>query len=143
MVFVPLRKPIEMINANELRIGNNIAIPECGIQAKVKMLDTKRFAIDIEGIDLSPGENVFEYQSAEPIPLTPEVLEKCGFELEEYIGSRKILWLKNNFRVEFLANKQVAVFYTYEKCLITYLDNLHRLQNLYFALTGTELEYKP
>lgn len=77
-----------MIKANELRIGN-----------KIKRKSNENICTVNWGIikDFDLHEDVSDY---EPIRLTPQILEKCGFE--------------NIY--------------------------LHQLQNLYFALTGNELE---
>jgi len=89
------------------------------------------------------------FKNIEPIPLTEEWLLKFGFELYEsgYYFPYKInnQWEKDNWY--FCAN------YRYNQIDICHRGNLgslirfdikyvHQLQNLYFALTGTELEVK-
>lgn len=131
-----------MIKANELRIGNYV-----GVKDKRNEYYKETFSIqDIFGISgiytLKEGGGTFiknRYPGIfiEPIPLTPEILKKAGFEttieksgLEEWniymIGNVIFHW-----RYEFLNFgwvNDVDVKY------------LHQLQNLYFALTGEELE---
>lgn len=77
-----------MINANELRIGNWVSV-------KGKIIKVQ--AVDIDGIN--PDHRIqFSYSNVsidtqydgfftttliiEPIPLTTEILEKCGFKKE-------------------------------------------------------------
>lgn len=134
-----------MIQAKELRIRNWIAIPESGIQAVVKTIDEKRFAIHIDNIDLSPGENVFEYSSAEPIQLTPEILKKCGFEKTDDVFH--LLKIKGMGVIQWGDDGSIGVGDSDDKFLFASNKNvckyLHQLQNLYFALTGEELTYNP
>ena len=70
-------------------------------------------------------------KSSRPIPLTPEILEKCGFENSYKFG---MVW--HNYL------KRYAVVVNGES-IENVPQNLHQLQNLYFALTGTELNYTP
>jgi len=71
----------------------------------------------------------------EPIPLTPEILGKCGFSFfcNGYYankGSFELCIIENEF-IYFSIEQQI----TGKK-----IEYVHQLQNLYFALTGTELE---
>lgn len=89
-----------------------------------------------------------EYTDADfpkPIPLTPEWLERAGFEkkVDGFISTKwhiginpvtqdylfDVTWL-SNFDRPFYRNGHFKI------------DYVHQLQNLYFALTGTELEFK-
>jgi len=121
-----------MIQANELRIGNYVS-----------MFGEQILIVDIS---LLMGiENGVEFI---PIPLTPEILEKCGFEwsdtkthsddrppvkglYKEFLlmlnnGSNKNIWYAAPFGYPLMPQR-------------TYY--LHQLQNLYFALTGEELTF--
>ena len=144
-----------MIKANELRIGNWVSIPECGIVSSIKTIDSKRFAINIDNVDLSPGEDIFNYESAIGIPLTPEILEKCGFEQLPHFTVQNN-WFKKIGRDRVVSVacvgtpnemvfineevppevKNIIVARNYDYDGKTYL---HQLQNLIFALTGEEL----
>lgn len=127
-----------MIVANELRVGNWINIPECAINTKVKTIDTQRFAVERDNIDLSPGENVFFYKSANPISLTPEILEKCGFEANKYNDEFKYGLLLLD--CEYTDKGEFNVVFNDCKLPLA-LKYLHQLQNLYYALTGEELKF--
>jgi hypothetical protein len=129
------------IKANELRIGNYIRSwgrRKQGAPAKitVPMLKT-----------LSKIEPHMEYIAIQPLELTQEILEKTGFSLAD---SKESLWLINidPQAKTYLTINQVtgsaalyddlgSLHYTTipKKC-----KYLHQLQNLYFALTGQELE---
>lgn len=109
------------MKSNELRIGNWYL----GASRQEPLQATARF---IQQLD----EGLI---NCSPIPLTPEILEKCGFvsnpyqdrfELGQvhiqYCGVRNMFWIEN---------------YSAE------LKSLHQLQNSTYALTGEELIFKP
>lgn len=81
-----------------------------------------------------------------PIPLSPEVLKKCGFvERQESF----FLYYSKEY-IHVAVTRKVELEYLDEKTYawiagntIVHLTFLHELQNLYFALTGTELNYQP
>lgn len=122
------------MQANELRIGNY-----------VKSLSVTQVRELTESTI-----NGYSIGGFYPIPLTEELLLKCGFEKADdmaYHPDMKIrslyintLILRKNtcsnlFEFHF-QHKNPAMF---ENTEIKYL---HQLQNLYFALTGKELEVK-
>jgi hypothetical protein len=119
---------MNMIRVNELRVGNK--------------LNRGGVMVTIDGrsiFDIWSGSD--EYR---PIPLTPEVLIKCGAEaddasrmwweidLKQNIGqihinpSMGIIWLRHHRKPGFSMNP-------------TSIEYLHELQNLYYALTKEEL----
>lgn len=127
-----------MIKANELRIGN--WVNEFG--------DT---------VIIEKGEEIdSHHQNFEPIPITPEILEKAGFVKDGFnCYNRCISWwsetqLKQlSFSGDYLYIREGELKENRIKDSIVVLWNkdlhkerfaLHQLQNLYFALTGTELE---
>lgn len=67
----------------------------------------------------------------EPIPLTEEILLKCGFE-----KVREYLHIDN----EIVIQKDANGYYSHINSGNIYINSLHQLQNLYFALTGEELQ---
>jgi len=131
-----------MIKANELRIGNIIS---------------KHFEDGDGSIEVVTTRTIFDCQvnptgkfSYSGILLTPEILEKCGFKKrrdEEYLFSIdldkhiSIVVNKDNFFPMLLQDAEFSggELNVYSCNLINYL---HQLQNLYFALTGEELELK-
>jgi len=145
-----------MINANELRIGNWINV-KC-IAESIKGCDEfDPQPCNINNmIGIKNNESDFEY---EPIPLTPEILEKCGFEIEgSEAGDDGAMQLGNMHEqkgITFLYVPKVGN-YTEKDTLglwigrdfgmqqiqidLEKVKHLHQLQNLYFALTGQELE---
>lgn len=110
-----------MIHPNELRIGNWVNYPFGG-HAQIR-----------NGLWI---DDAYE-AAAFPIPITPEILEKCGIKrtgnfsiIKWFMVGPFVFYFEDNF-LYWEADKSVNV------------QHLHQLQNLYFALTGKELNYKP
>lgn len=111
-----------MIKASELRIGNwvqvNGAYTGDGFEIEGKQITgiMNNYVYLLGMLEITTS-----FEELQPIPLTPEILEKCGktdkrFQLEFSIMEGRFWYLKH-----------YELFY------------LHQLQNLYFALTGEEL----
>lgn len=114
------------MTAKELRIGNWVIDIFYDMPIKI----TKYF--------FSDGS----INNIEPIELTEEILLKCGFEeyeLNDDLGYalRKIVnGIFFKYDIEY---GEVSIFINNEVVSFKYL---HQLQNLYFSLTGEELEIK-
>lgn len=121
-----------MIAAHELRIGNWVlARPEiAGIETESEEL------VNIQVAFVS--KNMAHEEWLYPIPLTPEILEKCGFEKHHSNYYVDALMLKPNGNVwEVWLYPAPSPQSAYNATNIRFI---HELQNLYFALTGEELE---
>lgn len=129
-----------MIKTNELRIGNLI-FDDDGSIAKVIGLKPYEHSvrcdeeegcdilIDIHGADGKVRRGyAIESPECNPIPLTPEWLQRCGFKFAPSIG----------YYVYELLNKPQGI----DNIKVGSGVYLHHLQNLYFALTGEELNVK-
>lgn len=123
-----------MIKANELRIGNHISF-------KGKWNGIVE-SISSWGVEIDKNHGVFTYDVLEGIPLTEEILLKCGFDL-----------IKDNYIIKIDDFLHIGLHCQDYSLLISdswghdeltptrYIASLHQLQNLYFALTGEELPY--
>lgn len=112
-----------MINANELRMGNIAYIGD-----KIYVLNS----YDIYEIDENNSD-------IDPIPLTEEILLKCGFRAQPS-GVFFTLKISHTSTLHWSKNTGIEIEcknYTVIGCKKDF--NLHQLQNLYFALTGQEL----
>lgn len=123
-----------MIKANELRIGN-------------KLFTAIAAVITINRDHLYHMEDQCENFSG--IPLTPEILESCGFEYnaEKHTHVVKIFDDESGYRTLFIGSEANFYWwglqdYTLDSIRGFKIHYLHQLQNLYFALTGKELEIK-
>jgi hypothetical protein len=138
-----------MINPKELRIGNWVLIenhPHKIAWFKPNDNETKITDDYIIGF-FSKFGSVWEIDSNDPfdsIPLTPEILEKAGFDKDLSLSS-DYYRLRNSLCKMAWSNK--FSFYLPYFSMSTYtgsiiIKSVHQLQNLYFALTGEELEIK-
>jgi hypothetical protein len=124
------------MNANELRIGNLVMM---GTRTIVQINQ-------LRGSEVFTNTKVALIESAindiKPIPLTPEILEKCGFEAPDYrFPNHSFYSLQNWLEVSGEVRQSIWLLYANddEYRTGTEFQYLHQLQNLYFALTGTEL----
>lgn len=162
---------ISMIRANELRIGNIVYAQENQTLPKDVRNNYPKGNIEVEDIIQHDGINMcrcdcaaYRFEDIEPIPLTPELLVKCGFyrtiDKVKYPNSIDELRLpivtdefkKYTFKSMSLIFSHSGDFgFNYIHDINdgntvdddTYLPNIkymHQLQNLYFALTGEELK---
>ncbi len=116
-----------MIQASELRINNWIFLID-------KNKNYQITAHDIEEIEGYP-------EQANPVPLSPELLEKAGFEKETKFDEPHDYWFKKEMRT--FAKERMYIYLPYGLFdSMAPCKYLHQLQNLYYALTGTELEVK-
>lgn len=122
-----------MVKAEELRIGN-----------WVEDASTNKF-VTVDGIQFSGrivvADNNYDNfkRGIEPrvIQLTPEILGKCGFKQSR--GNYRMFW--------HIEKMEIRLFDTFAQFKISSshsikITSLHQLQNLYFALTGEELDVK-
>ena len=132
-----------MLKANELRIGNFIKFHNHLETEKVITVNARFFSSLAGGRSLEEmksDEELSNYYSG--IPLTLEILEKCGWGKsdEHEIGTNMLN--ENNdglyfdyhfkrFRMDFGDNSDIRM---------PHIQYLHQLQNLYYSLTGDELE---
>jgi hypothetical protein len=134
-----------MIQANELRIGNHLISNRYGLDEIGNPRIVIVEMIDYDGIntehwrDGCEPNHTFEQLSA--LPITSEILEKFGFK--EMIdgtpenGQLKY-WEFNNFKLFQFTNLMPGyMIFAFDHLLCNYV---HILQNLFFAMTGTELK---
>ena len=135
------------MNANELRIGNII------------YFSFIREKVEVVGIALKDNElyiqtklnNTYFFESPakyKPIPLTEEWLLKFGFEKTDDYGDIQYYALKNSGKRHYYVcfnhddiSFGLCVFGNCTSLIYddVFLQHIHQLQNLYFALTGEEL----
>jgi hypothetical protein len=121
-----------MINPRELRIGNWVNI--------IKSLYPEEIGIQqltATGIMYSEVKDDESDLICDPIPITTEILEKCGFYRIDSELAGENLWFHSPIHIYVLNNKFQHDGYDRE------IKSLHQLQNLHFALTGEELNYQP
>lgn len=133
-----------MININELRIGNFISTNGKPINTsdkgmyKALAIDSKDSFEELKGcVTITCDDPRYRDVSAwcqylEPIPLTPELLKKCGFD--------RPLSVYQKDHVDVIINKKrlgIAEDVLGNSLIIC--RYLHQLQNMYYAVMGKEL----
>jgi hypothetical protein len=118
------------MDIKELRIGNNVMIG--GIITKIEGLSTWDDIIQNSNFSERP------LSEFEPIPLTEEILLKCGFKKD---GRYLILKLEEYCNLFYdTTDKTICIGVEYEAGgTERKFEYVHQLQNLVFALTGEEL----
>jgi hypothetical protein len=127
------------IKASDLRYGNWVLLTKDNDMLPVIKIDGDE---DLVTLDLLMGYNVaLSIEEISPIPLTPEILEKAGFENNGRLSKRitgKIsliaMELLNecfvSLQIEGVCGAEIGISVSY----------LHQLQNIYFCLCGEELD---
>jgi len=141
-----------MVQPNELRIGNIIEgkfIISLNIEMPVSKTITLKGTVEEILIDICKikefNETYIDYESIYPVKLTEEILLKCGFEKiernsETYyrLGDFFEVWrLDDNGHCGYTCGDNLTGNF-----ISTSVDYLHQLQNLYFVISGAELEIK-
>lgn len=118
-----------MIQANELRLGNIIGMSHWDHpgQTVEKVVDCTVLNLIAGYVPTPEDMKAIEFV---PIKLTEEILLKCGFDIKSVPYH--------------CINGNVVLYHSKGDFLYKYtgieIKHLHQLQNLYFALTGEELE---
>lgn len=123
-----------MISKTELRIGN--LIESNGSMMEVKSITETTVELYLSGYEADNWEE--DLEDCNPIPLTAEILSKCGFSKNGSIQLTRRLFLDWSFGSEFWLSDSEdgdVTLHTFEN-----INSLHQLQNLYFAIAGKELE---
>ncbi len=121
-----------MIKAEELKLNNYvISNLHKGLITQIKNLNPNSVRLWANPFA------TYTYDDISPIPLTPEILIKCGlrFDIDGFFHliDGDIL-IDNESMGVFIQNNDNSIVN-----ICTKLLSIHQLQNLYFALTGHEL----
>lgn len=131
------------MTSNELRIGNLARDKVSKTELKVVGLTENNvvsYVIDRSKFPLANGWAI------EPLPLTEEWLLQFGFEKQhKELSHLSPLNLPETFNLpnspfSYSQGKLILTTGTGDFCV--YIEYVHQLQNLYFALTGEELTFK-
>lgn len=132
----------------ELRIGNLVNVPRLGQSAfRIDIIEHLSKNHDKVGVSQPIAEGFPTHpltlflEDLQPIPLTEEILLKCGFE--DGCKSIYAIYLPNDgsyFHVKYSVHNNgfyvvLEGFYASRR-----IKSVHQLQNIIFALTGEELK---
>lgn len=129
-----------MIAANELRIGNWVS----GNFPNMIVQQINKYSVECYMPESESDDFCFELEELHPIPLTPEILEKAGFDkdmrMDKYFGE-DIFWMELYY-VNGSLYFGSWIDSGFNKLSMKPIQYIHQLQNLYWCLTGEELEIK-
>lgn len=117
------------MKVNELRIGSVVGdfIGTAGVVDSIEL-----YPLSFEYYISFKDSSYCDLEDLQPIPLTEQWLLKFGFE-----SSRCKFWWNLG---KFLLKNRNTYFGFIGSEIIAKIEYVHQLQNLYFALTGEELE---
>src|SRR5687767_12434873 len=81
-----------------------------------------------------------EEMSNEPVPLTPEVLERAGFVWNETLEHWVLEWGRESIHFVERDGRLLCFLVKFGQHHYQAIHNLHQLQNFYHERTGKELE---
>jgi hypothetical protein len=131
------------MKTNELRLGNYLyGIINQEIDRGNGIIEDFEKCEVVKVIGFDPFENIIwcdseldiENYDLQPIPLTEEWLERFGFAFYFFSGT----YAKNGIKI---VSENTFWCLNVTGIIIT-IKHVHQLQNLYFALTGEELQIK-
>lgn len=133
------------MNATEFRLGNLtqdqqgtlLRVDELCYSSDRESLTVVYYVLDRSKLPLSDG------WEAEPIQLTTHLLKRFGFEKTgEYVNTGREIYRIDGLYFDVLCDPSKTLLYLADPDtgrVVTNFHYAHRLQNLYFALTGEEL----
>jgi hypothetical protein len=129
-----------MVNAKELMIGNLVSVIDGG-ESRILVIET----IDFHKAYVARGRKIhYMYKEMDPIPLTPEWLDRLGL-VEKDLGIMKLPGTlsvigRGDITIQIVKEAQCLFYLPFG--LDTEIRYVHQLQNFYFACTGKELKIK-
>ena len=126
-----------MIKLEELRVSNWVYFrdPARNINTPIQINCIDQYE-HLVGYKSESGDIFCEQKYVEPISLTELMLLKCGFEETQLFEDDLVFLFLNGFglRIDYFED----AFYFDD----TKIEYVHQLVNLYFAITGKELDVK-
>lgn len=147
------------MKASELRIGNWVQDSRDNYPCKVLGLDSERTFISANGdkfmgtatctqLDELDGSRGRWLQYLTPIPITEELMFKCGFQKRSESRCTMILSLEHGDPLTdklcpsiqwWIGNDYMSICRCGISALSIKIESLHQLQNLFYDLKGEEL----
>lgn len=126
-----------MISCYELRIGNYVLV-DGDLQEVSAITSTTVSTFDAEKKE-EQEVSKHRLQSIQPVPLTDDILQQCGFVYHDYFKFWQLI--TTGIRSEMNISPDYEVIDFMRKPILKKLTSLHQLQNIYFLLKGRELQF--
>jgi hypothetical protein len=127
-----------MISCYELRIGNYVLVDE-NLREVSSITSTTVSTLDTEKNEQDEQASEHSSQNIQPVPLTDEILQQCGFVYHDYFKFWQLI--TTGIRSEMNISPDYEVIDFMRKPILKKLTSLHQLQNIYFLLKGRELKF--
>lgn len=148
-VSQPIAKPDvvrSFLSPTELRIGNYIkgVHGNCFVHS-IAMLSGEYVLSYLNSQFNSMHDGIVSLKDCQPIILTETLLKQCGFELkaekDDVFYTGWYFRFEKEFSIRIWHEEETEKFrYSINNFNSIWVKSLHQLQNLYFCLTGYELE---
>lgn len=122
------------MESNELRIGNLIVHDDDSERQEYVVSITYDDETGLRFINGLVSEDI------KPIPLNEDWLIKFGAKKNGDIYHISLSNLKAEIHFEYYPNGVAVIRSDFAELILDPIEHVHQLQNLYFALTNTELE---
>jgi hypothetical protein len=131
-----------MLQCNEVRLGNYVLIHNKLKKITLINNDSGFKDVPLVGFEGS-SDNFIRCDAAElsAVPLTDEVLRQCGFVFHDYFHFWQLLSTGSAVRSEMDIDPDYNLIDFMRRPLVKRISSLHQLQNLFFALKGSELPF--
>lgn len=131
-----------MINTNELRRGNHIGF---SVSNGKDHVSGRGIITAIGEKDVRLNDVVFPVDTIKPIPLTPEILEQCGFQKDGHRWKiEPLFFLEIQEHGSWVNGEPVSeikyMVYKSHIGAIKEVKYLHKLQNLYYEVMDSDLQ---
>jgi len=139
----------QMIEANELRIGNYFQIHSAGKDIFFRVSQISKTGVS-HGTTGQSGYRLFTYKMINPIPINKEWLSKFGFkewgENMMHVDAWSPGHPSQRFDIDWREDMGIITKSRYQgdrfdDFKMRHINCVHRLQNLFFSLTGQELSF--
>lgn len=141
------------ISSEELRIGNLLTDDLGNLFTVTEIKQNKVICSYIRKDTGNFHVSIIDLCNVKPVEISEEILLKCGFVKLNHLGRNEfVLYIDENLSIEYIQDYGVRIVVSNENddlnvnlsSFVCYYDktkikHLHQLQNLYYALTGTEL----
>lgn len=123
-----------MIQPEELRLGNKV------LRKGLMYDDDKYYITIVDHNDIAAC--VINSENFKPIPITEDILLEYSF-IEDYRSEWTVKYSHERYTmVGYEWNKNFGWRFRYYGAMLSYIEQLHQLQNIFYALMKVELQIK-
>ena len=132
------------MEAKNFRIGNLVYYNKYTRNGEDRNFFVRDLYFENDKIGLTTGkiQTTVDMENIKPIKLTERLINRLGFKQVYESDFSKTFECEQDFSFEFKWNKTFGLFLKYKGETLKNIIYVHQLQNVFFAITNTELELK-